>query len=140
LTQTALLKEWSQEIPPGLRAAAQRGADTAATQFDTVTGERHGSWFLELHWRDELVRSALLALTNPSAVPDAATTRVVITARAAAASESRFVTETVFEQRRAISRVSSSDLENWLVAAVQRAQGYTLQSLAQAYATGLAGV
>lgn len=138
MDQVAVLKRWSAEPPPAVRRAAvlPDQADIADPQMST--GERHGSWFLEMRWEvDGLVHIATMAITNPTALPDATTGRVIVTALAGATTDTRYVTETVVEHRRAISRMSEADLEAWLLAAVERSRGYTEASLNLAYSTGI---
>lgn len=65
MDQVAVLKRWSAEPPPAVRRAAvlPDQADTADPQMST--GERHGSWFLEMRWEvDGLVHIATIAITN----------------------------------------------------------------------------
>jgi hypothetical protein len=138
MDQISLLKSWSGEPPTGVRLAAAPADSAARIEILSRSGERHGSWFLEMTWAaDGLTRSAVLALTNPTALPDVTTARVVVTARAGASSATRYVSETVVDQRRAIARVSEGDFQAWLLAAVERARGYTEASLNQAYSTGI---
>jgi hypothetical protein len=138
MDQFAVLKRWSTELPSGVRRAALLPDQTDAVDLQMATGERHGSWFLEMRWElDELVHIAVLAITNPTALPDTTTERVIVTARAGATTDTRYITETVVEQRRAISRMSETDLEAWLLAAVERSRGYSEASLNQAYSTGI---
>ena len=140
LDQVALLKRWSSELPREVRSAVSPPEVTADADSvaQTTSGERHGSWFLEIAWQiDSIAHSTTLALTNPTAIPDSTTTRVVVTATARASSTTRYVSETVFEQRRAISRISQAELQGWLLAGVERARGYNEASLNQAYSTGI---
>lgn len=101
-------------------------------------GERFGSWFLAITWlQDGLTKSAEIGVTNPDVVSDADADRAVITVRASASSERRFVVERLYERRRAVSRVDSDQLESWLTSAIERAIGYNAASLRDAYATGV---
>lgn len=118
-----------------LRYLQQQPPMTVSTLNARVTrGERHGSWFIEFLWEsNELYRSAEIALTNPSELPDSRAKSVVVTVRAFATSTSQWVGETIYEQQRAVSRLRLDDFEDWLELAVLRAANFTLSSLANAY-------
>jgi hypothetical protein len=100
-------------------------------------GERHGSWFLQLSWQEgDLWRSAELALTNPQATPDDLTITTYVTVRASASTDSRYVTETLYDNRRSSLRLWSDQLQSLLLTAVQRARGYNPGSLTESYLRG----
>jgi hypothetical protein len=118
MDQVAMLRSWSGNLPSGVGPLPPE----TAVSF----GERHGSWFLRVVWRqDDLSRSAELALTNPEATPDGTAEVAYITVRATASTDSRFVDEILHDRRRASRGVSIEQLEAWLLSAVQRARGYT---------------
>lgn len=99
--------------------------------------ERFGSWFLKLSWQDEtLSKAAELALTNPDATPDETTQSAFISVRASASNDEAYICEPIFEARRALRRNPTQQWEDWLLAAVARAQSYTVESLTEAYLTG----
>ncbi len=69
---------------------------------------------------------------------DADATAAYISVRASASTNSRFVVETLYDQRRAPTRVSREELARLLESAVTRARSYNSTSLTEVYATGLA--
>ncbi len=126
----ALLKRWSSQPSQLLGDLTVEGA---RADF----GERHGSWFLRLSWTTEnLTRTAELALTNATVVPDGVAESAVVTVRASASSEERFVAETVYEARRGVRRLTSDDLAGWLRTAVERASNLSNRELSQPYLLG----
>lgn len=131
LEQHALLQAWSERLPVTV-AALLDGRDVRST-----AGERHGTWMLRVEWRDDpLVRQAELGLTNPEATPDETTDSAVVSTRASATTDARFVAEVLYERRRSLSRIPNEFLEQQLAAAVQRAASYTPQSLIAVYELG----
>jgi hypothetical protein len=128
--QLALLKGWSSEQSHLISALELDGART-------VFGERHGSWFLRVWWTaDELMRSAELALTNATILPDAQADTVVVSVRATASSDERYVSESVYERRRSVKRLPSETLEEWFRSAVERAGAFSQRDLSSAYRLG----
>ena len=131
----AQLKEsWGsiESLPGGVRDQVS-GAEPSLT-----SGERFGTWFLEIVWLAEgLSRSASVGLTPAGARTEDASVQAVVTVRAAASSEERFIAENVYEQRRAVARLSVVDLESYWEAAVQRAAQYSERSLVSSYETGI---
>jgi hypothetical protein len=128
--QLELIKSWKQGLPP--RAAELVAGIDARIDF----GERHGSWFLRLIWEEgDLSKSAELALTNAEPTSDDVSESAVVSVRSSASSQSRFVAETVYENRRSMRRLSTDLLEDWLISAVERAAGYNDSSLLFAYDT-----
>lgn len=126
-----VLKRWSAE-PPGRLDANELGG--LVLRF----GERHESWFLRLTWEEQgLSRLAEIALTNAEAVPDDQATAAVLSVRAGASDESRYVLEPLYERRRSVNRLDSDEVEELLASAINRATAYVASSLANAYATGL---
>jgi hypothetical protein len=123
------LKGWSETLPG-------RWSNVAADR-SVAFGERHGSWFLQVAWsQDEVSRSAELALTNAGVTQDAVATAAYISVRASASTDSRFVVETLYEQRRAPTSVSREELAGLLESAITRALNYNSASLNEVYATG----
>ena len=128
--QVALLKQWS--VQPS-QVLGEVDVDDARAEF----GERHGSWFLRLRWTtDELTRTAELALTNATLSPDNDAEFAVVTVRATASSEERFVTENIFEGRRGVRRLKSDALEGWIRTAVERANNLSNRELSHTYLLG----
>jgi|GEM_PF-4949496 len=129
--QVEYLKAWS----------SQHAGQVAAFELPELTidnGERHGSWFLRLLWRDQgLSRSAELALTNSDITPDESTEYALITVRSTASNDERFVIENLYDKRRSLRRISSEQLDDWLMSALERARAYTQASLSHAYPTGI---
>jgi hypothetical protein len=100
-------------------------------------GDRHGSWVLRIAWvQAELIRIAGLAITNSEATPDELTNNAVVTIRSSASTEERYVVETLFERRRAISRLPAGFLVDQLATAVRRAGSFTSVNLTASYLTG----
>lgn len=131
--QIALLKQWSSQ-PSQVLGDVE--LDGARADF----GERHGSWFLRLTWTTEnLTRTAELALTNATVSPDNLADRAVVTVRASASSDERFVVEGIYEGRRGVRRLHSDDLAGWLRAAVGRAGNLSNRELSQTYLLGTPG-
>lgn len=127
-----LLKLWAQEVP---RSALQ-GSEVAEAR--ARFGDRHGSWTLALDWNQGgLDRSAELALTNPEVTSDEVSKRSIVTARASASTDDRYVVEVVYEKSRAVGRVTDQVLLELLTAAIDRAAGYGPAALVDAYETGL---
>lgn len=126
-----MLEGWSERLPPQvLQSLADRNATVSF-------GERHGSWILRLSWVEgEIIRFADLALTNSEATPDDATNYGVITIRSAASTEDRYVVETLYERRRAVSRLPEDFLVDQLDVALRRATSYTTVNLTERYRTG----
>lgn len=128
--QVAILKQWSA-LPS--RVVGDLSVDGIRADF----GERHGSWFLRLSWAgDELIRTAELALTNATLAPDSEAEAAVVTVRATASSEERFVIENIYEGRRRVRRLNSAELETWLRTAVERASSLSNRELSQTYLLG----
>jgi hypothetical protein len=125
-----LLKSWSDQLPGEIR-------ETLADEAVVIdTGERHGSWFLELIWQQgELSKSATLALTNPTPTADEAAGVAIVSASASATNGARFVDERLVENRRTLVRLPTDQLETWLLDAVKRALAFNVASLTRAYDT-----
>ena len=114
--------------PPGTSRGHHRGPHLATT----------GDFFMAMdRQQGGLARSAELAFTNPEAMPDEVATRAVVSVRASASTEERFVAEILYQRSRASSRLSEDELLELLAAAVDRAAGYNGASLTEAYVTGL---
>ncbi len=126
------LKRWSQSLLDEL-------AEATATDIRTVEfGERHGSWFLQVRWSDgDLSKSADVALTNPTSIPDSTAAVARLTVWASASNEVRFVRETLVDSRRTLRRLSTDSLRTYLLSAIQRADNYNVSSLTEAYVTGV---
>lgn len=124
----ALLKSWGERLPSSASMQLE-GRETTLT-----SGERHGTWFIRVEWvQDSLLRLAELGLTNPQPTRDEVSTDAVVSSRAGASNEVRFVSETLLGQRRTLARLPQDFLELQLAAAVQRALGYTVQNLTENY-------
>lgn len=120
LSQEGALPRWRQ------------AASNVAGEARVVSGERHGSWFVEIRWADDgLERVAALSVT----AIDARGQRVWLIARAGATTDERYIVEPVERLSRAVSRVNDADLDELLSAALDRAQTYTMPALVDAYAT-----
>jgi hypothetical protein len=131
--QEQLLADWEEQLPPQVRISL---GDVAPT---VRSGERHGSWYLRLQWRDDgMLRVAELALTNAEATPDASSRAAIVSVRAGATTDDLFVVETLYEQRRGLARLLEDFMADQLAAAVRRAATYTRTSLALPYQTGSA--
>lgn len=129
--QVEFLKVYGSDLASRVRELV------AVENVQMLSGERHGSWFLRARWQEgPLVKAAEIALTSASALPDDLASTAVVSVRASATSESRYVVETLYERRRGVSRVSSADLTDWLMSAAQRAADYTSASLVSTYSTG----
>ena len=128
------LKSLSGQLPGRIRDLGERlGARV-------VFGERHGSWLLRMMWqRDGLTRTAELALTNPEPTPDSTTDASYVTVRSSASNDLRYVVEDIYNKRRSVRRLPPEQLDDWLFAALERADGYTDASLIEGYATGING-
>lgn len=129
--QQQVLAGWSQRLPA---QALQSLEDRNAT---ASFGERHGSWVLRVFWVEgDIFRFADLALTNSEATPDDVTIYGVITVRSAASKADRYIVETLYERRRAVSRLPDGYLADQLVVALRRALAYTSVNLTERYRTG----
>ncbi|MBL0749475.1 hypothetical protein [Nocardioides baculatus] len=129
--QQQLLAAWGDDLPGQVRNSLGQ------LNPRTISGERHGSWFLRLEWSTSgLTRLVEVALTNPELTPDSATTSAVVSVRAAATTDERFVSETLFESRRSLARLQPDALADQLAAAIQRSRSYTNTNLVSTYVTG----
>jgi hypothetical protein len=128
------LKTLSGHLPVDIRNLGER----LGARVDV--GERHGSWLLRMMWqRDGLIRTAEVALTNPEPTPDNTTTASYITVRSSASNDQRYVAEDIYNRRRSVRGLHQEQLEDWLFAALQRADGYSESSLIEGYETGISG-
>lgn len=131
----AKLKEaWGSldELPRGIRDRVSN-VDASLT-----SGERFGTWFHEIFWlADGLSRSASVGLTPVGARTEGEAVQAVVTVRAAASSDERFIAENLYEQRRALARIPVADLESYWETAVQTAAQYSERSLISSYETGV---
>jgi len=57
--------------------------------------------------------------------------------RSTASNDERFVIENLYDKRRSLRRISSEQLDDWLMSALERARAYTQASLSHAYPTGI---
>ncbi|HEY8112890.1 MAG TPA: hypothetical protein VII16_08480 [Actinomycetes bacterium] len=129
--QQQLIAGWESDLPAQVRSRLGNLTPTVRT------GERHGSWFFRLEWVDAgVLRLAELALTNPESTSDDVTTAAVVSVRAGATTNERYVAETLYERRRGLSRLQEGFLADQLAAAVQRSTSYTNANTASEYQTG----
>lgn len=100
----------------------------------STTGEKHGSWFLSFEWTyGNLFRIAEMSFTNPGSLADEDTLKMLVTVRAGATNDLKFVFEDVEKRRVATNLKQLEPLLAFISQAVIRASAFTESSLTTAY-------
>jgi hypothetical protein len=104
------------------------------SKYVIASGERHGSLFISAAWtQDDITKDATISFTSSSK----AGTMFVITVTASGSTNTHWFKKDLLDARRAPAQISEVWVINRLIAAIDRATTFTLQSLVNKYTTGI---